>query len=56
MENGKRKDYIQSRNIRYIYPNNNNNYFTTEVSNRSRKIIKDNQFLSEKNGLKTLLI
>jgi hypothetical protein len=53
MENGKKKDFIQSRNIRYIYPNNNNNYFTTEISNRSRKIIKDNQFLSEKNGLKT---
>ena len=53
MENGKRKDYIQSRNIRYIYPNKNNNYLTTEVSNRSRKIIKDNQFMSDKREFKT---
>jgi len=53
IENGKRKDYIQSRNIRYIYPRKNNNYLTTEVSNRSRKIIKDNQFLSDKTGFKT---
>ena len=54
IENGKKKDHFQSRNIRYVSPNSNNNIYLTNVGqNKSKKIFKENQ-LSEIKAYKTL--
>ena len=54
MENSKKR---QSRNIRYISPNNNNNninskYLVTEVSDKKKKKINDNYSLLNRKKLK----
>ena len=54
IENGKKKDHFQSRNLRYVSPNSNNNiYLTNEGQNKSKKIFKENQ-LSEIKAYRTL--
>ena len=54
IENGKKKDHFQSRNVRYVSPNSNNNIYLTNVGqNKSKKIFKENQ-LSEIKAYKTL--
>ena len=54
IDNGRKKEHFQSRNVRYVSPNSNNNIYLTNVGqNKSKKIFKENQ-LSEIKAYKTL--